>query len=288
LDNVLLPWLSCACLAIGWGSLRGAEPEPSAADSQFPPSPAAAEDREGMERGEWAVDSTGSQASARVVRHPAQPANRLLCVEYTGSAAGKVVLRRPAGLSASENGTLRGWVYCRSPSLPSVALALCTTSAYLWQESEAIQLQRGWTELRFDLGAEKWKSAATGWKNTGALRDRQDVRTVELLIYNGQSAGLLYLDGLKISTDAKLAALVQKLGAEEFDEREEATRALLEIGWPAVESLREAMESDDAETALRARRLVEEITGARRPEADAEAQSEPSQQLEGVRIFIRR
>lgn len=53
-----------------------------------------------------------------------------------------------------------------------------------------------------------------------------------------------------------IAALIEQLGSDSFREREAAERALIEIGPPAFAALREAASSDDAEVALRARRIL--------------------------------
>jgi HEAT repeat protein len=57
----------------------------------------------------------------------------------------------------------------------------------------------------------------------------------------------------------RIARLVRQLGAESFEERERATRELLEIGGPALAALRDAAASTDAEIARRAKACIPEI-----------------------------
>src|SRR5262249_45219311 len=57
----------------------------------------------------------------------------------------------------------------------------------------------------------------------------------------------------------EVRALIVPLGAAGFDDREEASRLLGEIGAPALPALREATRSRDAEVRTRAERLVGEI-----------------------------
>lgn len=64
----------------------------------------------------------------------------------------------------------------------------------------------------------------------------------------------------------KLARLIRQLGSESPEEREAAARALEDIGWPAVDALRNAIASGDGDVVLRARILVKKI------EKQAEAQ----------------
>lgn len=66
----------------------------------------------------------------------------------------------------------------------------------------------------------------------------------------------------KTASPAKeIEGLIEKLGAEEFAEREAAMKRLIEIGRPAVDALRKALESDDPEVVWRARKALEKILG---------------------------
>jgi hypothetical protein len=58
----------------------------------------------------------------------------------------------------------------------------------------------------------------------------------------------------------KVGELIKKLGSDSFDEREAATKALDAIGEPALEALKKAAKSDDAETQKRAEELVKNIS----------------------------
>jgi len=67
-------------------------------------------------------------------------------------------------------------------------------------------------------------------------------------------------DEVKKADAAKVAELIKQLGSENFDDRESATKALDAIGEPALEALKKAAKSDDAETQKRADELVRNIT----------------------------
>ena len=56
--------------------------------------------------------------------------------------------------------------------------------------------------------------------------------------------------------DAEIARLVKQLGDDDFDQREAATTRLKEIGEPALEALRKAVTSKDAEVHRRAEDIV--------------------------------
>lgn len=57
----------------------------------------------------------------------------------------------------------------------------------------------------------------------------------------------------------RIAKLVQQLGSDDFGEREAAVKTLNEIGEPALEALKKAVESPDAEVQRRAKDLVSKI-----------------------------
>jgi hypothetical protein len=72
------------------------------------------------------------------------------------------------------------------------------------------------------------------------------------------------------------AALVKKLGSEDYAAREEAQKKLVAMGEKAVPALEEALKSDDLEVRLRAGRALRAI-GAEAKKADEPAQPAPDQ-----------
>lgn len=70
----------------------------------------------------------------------------------------------------------------------------------------------------------------------------------------------------KIESDEKvqkrIAELVEKLGAFDWEAREEATKELIKIGRAAIPSLEEALKSDDAEIKWRAEHILKEVRDA--------------------------
>ncbi|HZT82601.1 MAG TPA: HEAT repeat domain-containing protein, partial [Gemmataceae bacterium] len=63
----------------------------------------------------------------------------------------------------------------------------------------------------------------------------------------------------------KVAALVRRLGSDDFPAREEATKALVAVGPPALPLLRQALNDPDAEVKRRARGCIEAIEKAHSP-----------------------
>lgn len=73
-------------------------------------------------------------------------------------------------------------------------------------------------------------------------------------------AAALAADAREKSDPATIARWIKMLGSSSFSEREKATRALSEIGAPALEALRAAANSPDSETHTRAARLLPRVT----------------------------
>lgn len=57
----------------------------------------------------------------------------------------------------------------------------------------------------------------------------------------------------------RIRQLIQQLGGKSFEERQQAVKALVDVGEPALESLKAASQSADAETRRRANSCIEEI-----------------------------
>jgi hypothetical protein len=65
-----------------------------------------------------------------------------------------------------------------------------------------------------------------------------------------------------VPAEARVAALIARLGADDWQTREQAGNELVAIGQPAVAALEAARKSPDAEVARRAGETIERIKGA--------------------------
>ncbi|MCW8133814.1 MAG: hypothetical protein KIS92_25935 [Planctomycetota bacterium] len=247
-------------------------PEPVKELAEIPASPAGEKEREGLETWAWRGES-GDRLALATVYTKEQPENRLLKLDYIGTRGEKVGAQCLTNLYLAENGKVEFRVYSGEKHPPQMAVAICTGDNYTWQESEPVALKEGWNEFKADFGSKKWKSAASNWKPNVELQERNDVRAIHLLVYNGRASGYLYLDALQFDRDAKFEKqtkdLVKKLGDENFETRESAGQELLKAGRPVLEYLREAIAHGDAETAQRAKSIVEKLE---KPAANATAE----------------
>ena len=249
---------------------------------QIPESPAKPEERNGLEMGTWVAETFGNALDVEVVKPKGHEANALLKLDYLGGRSEKAVVRQLVQFALAEKGKLLCLVYCAEKDPPKFAVALCTGDAFLWQESEALALKQGWNEVSLDLDAKKWKSQASGWKNEAELVGREDLRAIELLVFNGKNGGAVFVDALHLDRDEKvmqkLQEWVKKLGSEEFEVREAAEKALVMAGRQALEELKKAAAGSDPEVAQRAKRVLDRIAGklAKNQESDPALAGEKS------------
>ena len=85
---------------------------------------------------------------------------------------------------------------------------------------------------------------------------------------------------------ARIEKLVKQLGSDEYQEREDASRKLKEIGRPAIPALKKALKSEDLEVRLRAESILKEIGGQeKRPEPGRPYTPDPSRPRRTVPRF---
>src|SRR5947209_5180929 len=89
---------------------------------------------------------------------------------------------------------------------------------------------------------------------------KEDIAVLKGAGLSTDNKGLLaFLEKRTISeaTRTKVAELIRQMGAEEYDEREKASKAVVEIGAPARPQLREALTDGELEVRRRARRALD-------------------------------
>src|SRR5437016_913246 len=82
-------------------------------------------------------------------------------------------------------------------------------------------------------------------------------------------AALLLTFALQDDQAKQIDELIKQLAADEFAVREKATEELKKIGKPAEEALKKAVQGDDPEVRERARAVLEAISPAEKPKAQA-------------------
>src|SRR5205823_10119866 len=104
---------------------------------------------------------------------------RLLKLIYAADDKDKAAFKHLTCFGLAYTGKVRMWVYAPKDNPPKVGLALSTTLAYIWHESKAVDLKKGWNKVEFAVNVPDWKTAITEWKFTTAIEPRDDVRAID-------------------------------------------------------------------------------------------------------------
>lgn len=77
-----------------------------------------------------------------------------------------------------------------------VGIAIKTGSAYLYHESEPVMLEGGGKRhsLSFNLKSATWKTEASKWTPTSTIGDIDQIREIQILMYNGRSEYTVFID----------------------------------------------------------------------------------------------
>jgi hypothetical protein len=118
-----------------------------------------------------------------------------IAVTVSPGARGKGALRRSVRLDLSGQDTSAFVLQVANPGSQPVALALAVkTGNWVFFESTTQTVAPGpATELRFDLRATTYKSQSSDWNPTGKIAQLDDVRELQLLVYNGNAEAQLVL-----------------------------------------------------------------------------------------------
>src|SRR5262249_35881277 len=154
----------------------------------------------GVERGVWTTEGWGNSGSAEKI---VQGDLKLLKLIYADDGKDKAAFKHLTCFGISFAGKLRMWVYAPNDKSPQIGIALSTTLAYIWQESKPIELKKGWNKVELAVNVPDWKTAVTEWNYKTAIEPRDDIRAIDIVIYNGKTTGQLYVLGLSYDPDDK-------------------------------------------------------------------------------------
>lgn len=227
--SLLIPALACCAFA-----LRAEDGLPANKDK-----PA-----RGMEAAGWSLEPWGNPGTADKLKDGERAVLKLL---YTKGEKDKTAFKHLTGTTADPKGKLRMWIYAPDDKAPSVAVALSTSPAYVWFESRVFKLKQGWNKIEVPLEKSHWKSEKTGWTYATGVEHIDQIRAVDVLVFNGQAEGHLLLEGLSLDPDEtahKVAELIKGLYSEETEKRGAAEKALVEMGQSALEALYQVRASD--------------------------------------------
>jgi hypothetical protein len=235
----------------------------------------------GMERGTWALEPWGNSGSVEKITADGRKYLKLI---YSADKKEKTAYKHATSLGLDKEGKIRFYVYCAEDNPPQVALAVSTTPAFRWHETRPTDLKKGWNKVEHAIGGNAWKTAETKWEHRAALAPVEDVRTVDLIVLNGERSGALLVEGLSYDTDTRgkeIAIAIKDLQSEDLEARGKAEKALIAIGRPAVEALSQVAGDERPEVMLRAASALRKIEEApEAPPADPQVRVEMEKQRE--------
>jgi len=159
--------------------------------------------KEGLEVRGWRAESVqySNPIEAKVVptgdKDLITGVKRVLEVSFKGGDRSKAVVRKPVSYSVQPTASSLTFRVA-NPGKEAISIALgLKTGDYVYHESEAKEVAPGQvTTLRFDLRANSYKSKATEWANNGGIDHLDDVRELQVLIYNYRSDGRVQISGI--------------------------------------------------------------------------------------------
>jgi len=97
-------------------------------------------------------------------------------------------------------------VYNNATGSARVGMAFNTLPGYQFFESLAFGSPlKKWTPVEIDLTQKKFKCAATNWRYRAEIANKDNIKDIFILIYNGDDKGAVFLDNISFHsvTDGK-------------------------------------------------------------------------------------
>ncbi len=171
------------------------------------PAPTPKNTRDGLESHRWrpiAIDEH-NQGSARNLNDAGNDGGALLELAFSGQnrkkeTKDKAAFQLAEKLNLKDQTALLMDIYVPDDKPVRLAVALVTGNNFEWYESKTVILPGGeWTMgVRFDLTLATWKAQKSGWNHTLKPDNLDQVRNLNLLVYNGRQEGKIYVDSVRL------------------------------------------------------------------------------------------
>ena len=211
----------------------------------------------GMELGKWVAESFGNKGSAEFVE---SNHCQFLQLNYRSGDNQKTVFRHDTFLKLPQKAKLRMRIHAGQPVKLSIALS--TTKDFVWNESKLFELKEGWNKVECQVSSMDWKSEASHWKNTSAVASPDEVRAVDLVVYNGDKSGDLYVVNMQYDLDEQGNEIKKHIDALRSDDPQKslsASKALIELGRPSIEMLNQLKLGSSEKVSRRAEETLKTI-----------------------------
>ncbi len=130
---------------------------------------------------------------------------RALNVTFGKGGKDKAALKKSVNLDATEDHVLTLHMKNKSTQPLRVSIAV-KTGQWVFHESliQVVKSDEGWKELRFDLKDATFKSEKSKWANNAQVESLDEVKEVQVLIYNKDVEGTALISGMRFLSDKEL------------------------------------------------------------------------------------
>ena len=126
-------------------------------------------------------------------------------VKFGKGGKDKATIKKPVNLDATEDHVLVLRVRNKGDRNVRVAVALKTGQwVYFESPQQSVKESDGWKELRFDLKGKDFKSEKSEWTNNASIDGLDDVKEVQVLLYNQDAEGSALISGMRFLSDKEL------------------------------------------------------------------------------------
>ncbi|MBA3707568.1 MAG: hypothetical protein H0W83_01965 [Planctomycetes bacterium] len=184
-----------------------AAPDATAVVAEMRPQAA---NKDGLESKGWDPENAqySNAAEAKVTQLPPdQGGLRVLALTSPGGAKDKAAIKKSVNYSVDENSVLSFYVQNKGDKPVKIAIAVKTNGQkWIYHESalKVVPPSDGFKEMRFNLKGNDFKSQATNWANNGTVTDLNEVKELQILVYNGTEPASVLLRGMNFIKDSEL------------------------------------------------------------------------------------
>ena len=130
---------------------------------------------------------------------------RALNVTFGKGGKDKAALKKSVNLDATEDHVLTLRLKNKTTQPLRVSIAV-KSGQWVFHESliQVVKGDEGWKELRFDLKDATYKSEKSKWANNAQVESLDEVKEIQVLIYNKDAEGSALISGMRFLSDKEL------------------------------------------------------------------------------------
>ncbi|MBA2479361.1 MAG: hypothetical protein H0V44_01765 [Planctomycetes bacterium] len=167
--------------------------------------------KDGIEGKGWDAENEkySNPVAAKVQQLPPEQGGvRALAVTSPGGGKDKAAIKKSVTYAVDDDHSVLSLnILNRGDKPMKIAIAMKTNGQkWLYHESalKIVPPSDTFKEVRFNLRGNDYKSQATNWANNGTIVDLNDIKELQLLIYNGKEEANVLVHGMNFIKDSEL------------------------------------------------------------------------------------